>query len=50
MSWKSEAKEIKQKRYGDYCTMCINLKIKSVPYYDFTDEIYETTKKKFKNG
>ena len=50
MSWKSEAKEIKQERYGYYCTMCEKLKIKRVPYGDFNDEIYETTKKKFKNG
>lgn len=43
----SEAKDIKQKRYGAYINHCKTLRIKPVSYSEFTETIYYDTYAKF---
>ena len=48
MTWKSEAREIKQKKYSGYCEMCKTLNIIPVPYHSFTLELYSEVKQQYK--
>ena len=47
MGYISEAKDIKQKRYGAYINHCKTLSIKPVSYSEFTETIYYDTYAKF---
>lgn len=47
MGYISEAKDIKQKRYGAYINHCKVLGIKPVSYSEFTIDIYYDTYAKF---
>lgn len=47
MGYISEAKDIKQKRYGAYINHCKTLSIKPVSYSEFNSSIYYDTYTKF---
>lgn len=45
MTWKSDAKSVRQGYYGAYCKICEQLNIKPISYHSFTYEEYKRVKK-----
>jgi hypothetical protein len=48
MGWLKEAKELKQMKYGHYCSMCRKLKIEPIPYHSFDINLIKELKDKLK--
>jgi predicted RNase H-related nuclease YkuK (DUF458 family) len=44
MTWKAEAKEVKQKVYGAYCSLCYKYKLNPKPYHAFEIADYSKLK------
>ncbi len=50
MSWESEAREVKQQKYGGYCLFCKRNNIPPVPYHQFTLELYKETRDNYRQS